>query len=89
MLGGDQRASWDSAVLTDPRVIHLWDRDRLAGRWFAENLDGYQGVSWDAYYLYGPGPDWQTTPGPPLSAESSILSHRDELRAALATLFSR
>ncbi len=88
MLGGDQRATWDSTVLPDPRVIHLWDADRLAGRWFAENVDGYQGVSWDAYYLYGLAAEWQSTPGPPLSIGSSVFGRREELTAALAPLFS-
>lgn len=39
MLSGDARRTVDLRVLGDPRVTNLWDESKMAGRWFAENVD--------------------------------------------------
>lgn len=37
MLAGDSRRAWDSHILDDPRVISLWDGERLSGQWFGDH----------------------------------------------------
>lgn len=34
MLPTDARGEWDDHLLNDPRVVHLWDGERITGRWF-------------------------------------------------------
>jgi hypothetical protein len=31
MVPGDTRRAWESRVLADPRVTHLWDEKRITG----------------------------------------------------------
>ena len=62
-LAGDSRSQWDGGGLTDRRVVHLWDGEDVAGRWFARHQPGYQGPDWDLYLLFGPDAEW--TAGPP------------------------
>ena len=88
MLNGDERAAWDAGVLPDARVVHLWDEDRLAGRWFAENVEGYAGVAWDAYYLYGPDAEWSQTLGTPISTAAPVYPYRSSLLAVLDPLIT-
>jgi hypothetical protein len=40
MVWSDTRRAWESRVLADPRVIHLWDEQRITGQWFAEHIGG-------------------------------------------------
>jgi hypothetical protein len=58
MFPGDDRSGWDFSLLSDPRVRHFWDEDKLAGRFFAQSEDFYLPVAWDIYYLYGPDAHW-------------------------------
>lgn len=85
MLPYDSRAEWDSQFMQDARVTHLWDEQRVSGRWFAQ-LQGRRGVSWDAYYLFAPNATWGTTPPQILSAGSSIIETRDRLRRSVEPL---
>jgi hypothetical protein len=55
MLWGDAREEWNGTTTPDPRVMHFWDGELQVGKWFARQVDGYDGTSWDTYYLYGPG----------------------------------
>lgn len=48
MLGGDARDEWALSLLPDARVAHYWDEERLVGRWFARNVEGWDGIVWDA-----------------------------------------
>ena len=89
MLYGDSRERWDSGGLEDPRVIHLWDEDRIAGRWFAEQEEFYAPVAWDAYYLYDSDARWSDTAPPLESLGSTILSKRDDLQNDLLALLAR
>ena len=41
--------------MPDVRVKHFWDGELEVARWFAKQVDGYEGVSWDMYYLYRSG----------------------------------
>ena len=88
MLSSDARNRWPDQLLADPRVVHLWDGSRAAGRWFAENEDFYLPIAWDVYYLYGPKARWEETPQPLLSSGSTILYRKDSLRRDLAPLIA-
>ena len=36
MLGGDSRDDWDGRTMPDPRVIHFWDGEYVAGQGLQE-----------------------------------------------------
>lgn len=84
MLSSDARSRWPDDLLTDPRVVHLWDGSRETGRWFAKNEDFYLPIAWDVYYLYGPKAHWDDVPGPLLSSGSTVLYRKDNIRRDLA-----
>lgn len=60
--------------MPDSRVTHYWDGGRKVGQWFASHVDGYEGVAWDSYYLYGPAAVWDTVPSPRVSSGSPIYA---------------
>ena len=39
MIDGDEKDAFKPRLLDDPRVVHLWDEDKVIGRWFAENME--------------------------------------------------
>jgi hypothetical protein len=83
MLAGDSRDEWDDHVLDDPRVVSLWDGDRLAGKWFGDHpiggLGAPGGVVWDAYYAFRKGSRWERGPTRVLAAGSDIIDNTDGL----------
>jgi len=72
--------------MPDPRVTHFWDGELQIGQWFAEQVEGYRGVSWDAYYLYGPDSKWETVPSHLLSSGGTIYDKRETLKMQVSTL---
>jgi hypothetical protein len=88
MVPGDTRRAWESRVLADPRVIHLWDEKRLTGQWFAEHIGGYRGISWDIYYVYGPEARWGVIPSPLRSQGRPIYHQGGALRTSLLPLLA-
>ena len=72
--------------MPDARVMHFWDGERKAGSWFAEHVDGYQGVAWDAYYLYSPDAVWETNPSPLVSSGGTIYAERETLEMQIRPL---
>lgn len=86
MLWSDARPMWDGNTMPDIRVTHFWDGNRLAGQWFAKQVDGYEGIAWDAYYLYGPDANWKTVPSPLVSSGGTIYGERQALKTQLETL---
>ena len=56
MVSNDARQRVDLNLIPDPRTTQLWDEQRLAGRFFAEN-EGFNfgQIAYDLYYLYGTG----------------------------------
>ena len=72
--------------MPDPRVKHFWDGELEVSRWFARRVDGYEGVSWDMYYLYGPEAEWKTIPGPLDYSGGAIYRERETLRTRVSTL---
>jgi hypothetical protein len=83
---GDARNRWDAAGLTDPRVVHLWDADDVAGAWLATNVPGNQGGDWDTYLLFGPDATWTSQPTPLRSSGSPVDHQLEDLRQALSSL---
>jgi len=89
MLWGDARKMWNGTTMPDVRVTHFWDGNLLVGQWFAKQVDGYDGVSWDAYYLYGPDATWETVPSPIVSSGGTIYGERETLEIQVRTLIER
>jgi hypothetical protein len=88
MLWGDAREEWDGTTMPDPRVIHFWDGDTQIGQWFAKQVDGYEGVAWDVYYLYGPEATWNSIPSPLIGSGGTIYSKHKQLETQVQTLLN-
>ncbi len=94
MLAGDARGEWDAHVLDDPRVISLWDGERVAGRWFADHpIDGLSlsppgYVVWDAYYAFGKTSRWNAVPTGVLAAGSDIIDNTGGLDSHFVPLLA-
>jgi len=86
MLGGDALDEWNGNTMPDARVRHFWDGEAKIGQWFAKQVDGYEGIAWDAYYLYGPDATWETVPSPLVGSGSTIYSERQTLKMQVSTL---
>lgn len=91
MYPGDNRSRWDEDVLTDPRVTHLWDEAKLAGRFMvAEDVVPFpHEIVWDAYLLFGPEAGWEEAPSPLVSWGFPVYHQREQLRDALESLLDR
>jgi hypothetical protein len=63
MLFGDSRDRWDGDGVTDPRVRHFWDEQKLVGNWYSADVLHRQGTTWDFYALYGPDARTATSSG--------------------------
>jgi len=88
MLRSDERFTIDTGYIGDPRVKHFWDGDRVVGTWIAENIDGYEGISWDAFYLYGPDATWDALPEPLIASGSTVIGERETLERNIAPLLA-
>ncbi len=86
MLPGDSRERLDTKILSDPRVTNYWDEQKLVGRWFSDHVTNRQGITWDAFFLYGPRAHWQGQPEPLVSNGGSIIAARDRLSDGLRQL---
>jgi hypothetical protein len=86
MLGGDAREEWNGNTMPDPRVTHFWDGETQVGQWFAKEVDGYEGIAWDVYYLYGPDAIWNSIPSPLISSGGTIYHERKQLEAQMQNL---
>jgi len=89
MLWSDDRGMWNGTNMPDIRVTHYWDGDRVIGRWFAKEIDGYEGVAWDSYYLYGPDATCDTVPPPLMGSGGTIYGERDTLDMQVNTLLKK
>jgi hypothetical protein len=83
MLWGDSREGWDSTVLPDARVTHLWDGQKLVGRWFARQDGDPQGTYWDAYWLYDPTARWDAAPGALVGSGGPVINVGAQLQSQL------
>jgi len=86
MFPGVSQDKWDETLMPDGRVRHFWDGELEVARWFARQVDGYEGVSWDMYYLYGPDATWKATPAPLAGSGGTIYREREMLRKQVSAL---
>ena len=86
MLPDDDRTGWDRAGLTDPRVEHLWDEQKLVGNWFAANVTQFPGTEWDSYVLYGPRARWESEPAPLVSSGGTVVGKLGQLQSSIRPL---
>ena len=89
MLGGDAREEWNGTTMPDARVTHFWDGELQVGRWFAQQVDGYDGVAWDIHYLYGPDAVWKNVPSPLVGSGRTIYAERQSLQRQVSTLLRK
>lgn len=89
MLWSDARVTWNGKTLPDTRVIHFWDGDLQVGGWFAKRVDGFEGVAWDVYYLYGPDATWETVPSRLVGSGGTIYGERERLKMQVQTLLEK
>lgn len=75
--------------MPDNRVVHFWDGERAIGEWFAKQVDGYDGISWDTYYLYGPDATWESVPSPLIGSGRTIYGERAELKMQVSTVLEK
>jgi hypothetical protein len=86
MLPGDTRLLLDTRTLADPRVTNYWDDQKLVGAWYSEHVNHRPGVTWDAFFLYGPQAQWSDEPEPLVSSGGTVIGQRDRLLAGLGQL---
>ena len=91
MVASDARKRWPEGLLDDPRVTHLWDEERVVGRWFATKpalgdcgLGGQ--IAGDAYYLFPKDARWGDAPAPLITSGCPIVRERERLEAAVEVL---
>jgi hypothetical protein len=89
MLWSDARALWNGRTIPDARVTHFWDGERAIGQWFARHIEGYEGIVWDAYYLYSPDATWETTPSPLSASGGTIYAERENLEMQIRSLLEK
>ncbi len=51
--------------LSDSRVRHFWDGEKLTGQIWRRVLGLEAPLSWDTYFLYGHKAHWRDAPTPP------------------------
>ena len=88
MVQSDNRSRWESDLLTDHRVTHFWDTDKLVGTWYGENVTVLEPghVEWDMFFLYGRGIAWNEDHSGVFSSGRTIWKRRDRLAQDAATL---
>lgn len=89
MLWGDTRERWNGTTMPDTRVTHYWDGERVIGQWFAKEIDDYEGIAWDTYYLYGPDATWENIPSPLVVSGGTIYGERAALEKQVSKLLGK
>jgi hypothetical protein len=100
MYPTDRRDNWPPDALTDRRVVHWWDEDKVVGRWYMQQVGGMQDalahgsagfagdVLWDAYMVYGPDASWESAPSHLRRWGRTILGTKADLREAFDGVLS-
>jgi hypothetical protein len=96
---GDARSKWPATLLTDPRVLHYWDDERILGTRYLAHLPAMLGrrapetmppeadALRDAFFVYAPGDHWQDLVPLPISWGYPIMvTHEHLLRQVEASL---
>ena len=88
MFWGDSRSGWDPGLLTDSRVEHFWDETKLVGKWYGEQVTAKSTghVEWDAWFLYGPGGEWDELSTKPIDWGRTIVGTRTKLKEQMSTI---
>jgi hypothetical protein len=85
----DDRSAWPEGLLTDPRVIHLWDEKKCVGNWYGaqpERTARSGGTAWDAYFAYGAESIWQERPSHLVGWGSPIIASKEQFERDLRRL---
>ena len=80
---------WNGTNMPDARVMHFWDGEHAIGEWFAREVDGYEGIAWDVYYLYGPDATWESVPAPLVDSGGTIYRERNQLETQISILLDK
>lgn len=97
MIRSDERSrwKWTAGVLSDSRVKHFWDENKIIGQWFSTQTKDWgddgsvlerNSVVWDTYFLYSPNAEWKDTPGKPISWGSTINGQQEKLKSGISPL---
>jgi hypothetical protein len=91
MFPGDDRSKWPQSLLTDSRVVHFWDEQKVVGAWYGKHPDYLNSdkALWDAFILYGAESRWNDSPSHRLTMGWTIVRKREELRQALLPLLGK
>lgn len=101
MYPGDARSKWPGQLLTDSRVLHYWDEERVVGTRYLSQLPALLGrrapatmvpaadALWDAFFVYERGATWQDPVPVPLSWGYPIMVTRDQLVADIEARISK
>jgi hypothetical protein len=101
MYPTDLRERWPADVLTDRRVVHLWDEQKNVGRWYGErerDIETHvapdssglgQPILWDAYLVYGRASRWDEAPTELLRWGRTILRTKESLHEAATRSFDK
>jgi len=90
MYGDDERSKWPNNLLTDSRVVHFWDEQKIAGAWFGKHPDYLNSDQelWDAFLVYGTEAYWADKPSHFVGMGRTIIAKREDLRKNLLPLLT-
>ena len=73
--------------MPDPRVRQLWDDEKLAGQFFADQEGFLFGsIAYDIYYLYGPESRWDSKPSSLVSSGYPVIGKSNQLQEDVGRL---
>ena len=90
MIPGDRKGRWNPDALSDKRIRHYWDADRVVGKWIAKNVDDCEHlgpVDWDSYYLFDGDAVWSDNLDKIKACGTPIINNTEQLKKAAAALF--
>lgn len=96
MLRSDAKERWREDLIQSADITHVWDQDRLVGKWFTENFKSCRSlgpIAWDAYYLFGPDAKWPEESGIHAGPEhivcgTPVIKEKEALAEAIEVLIS-
>ncbi len=99
MLETDAKEQWKHSRMTDSRVAHFWDEQKLLGKRLAKHIEPKSDwlirtkskVEWDAIYLFGPEAVWgenKEIPSPLIVWGRTILGARKKIMAKIPSLLN-
>ena len=101
MYPGDARSKWPAALLTDSRVTHFWDEQRVVGKAYLAQLPLMldrrapntmtpdADALWDAFFIYAPDARWDSGVPRPVAWGYPIMPTRETLLSVFETLTKR